>query len=208
MFVTLIKKEFGMTFASNKELPENIRNNLPEKAQDIWRNTFNSAFDKNKDEESAMKQAWGAVKNAGYSKDESGNWELKKAENIFKAQCEVTGVDGQLGIVFGWGMVTDIDGQPYYDLDDLHINSEVMVKATSQFMEGQRTSNDMHTSRDVGIVVHSFPLSQDIAKAMGVSSRISGWMVGVKPSKDLLEKFISGEYTGFSIEGEGELIDI
>ena len=198
-----------MPFASNKDLPEGVKV-LPEKAQSIWRNVFNSAEESGADEESAIKQAWGAVKNAGYDKNsESGKWELKKFnQNVFKADCEVTGVDKQLGIVFGWGMVTDIDGEPYYDLDNQHVTSNSMVKATSKFMEGLRKSNDMHTDSDVGVVMHSFPLSPEIAKSMGVSSRISGWMVGVKPTPEVLEKFESGEYTGFSIEGSGAFVDI
>jgi len=126
---------------------------------------------------------------------------------IFKADCSVTGVDSELGIVFGWGMITDINGEPYYDLDNQHIPDDLMVKATSGFMEKSRVSNDSHTSSDIGIVVHSFPLTKEIAQAMGVSSVLSGWMVGVKPDEANLAKFVSGEYKGFSIEGMGKLED-
>lgn len=202
-----------MPFANNEDLPEKIRNNLPEKAQAIWRNVFNSADKSGADEESANKQAWGAVKNAGYKKDDSGKWILKKfksdnEENLFKANCRVTDVDNKLGLVFGWGMVTEIDGQPYFDTDNQHITSDAMVKATSGFMEGQRISNDSHTSSDIGTVIHSFPLSKDIAESMGVQSRLSGWMVAVKVSDEILKKFESGEYTGFSVEGAANYHDI
>ena len=47
--------------------PETIKE-LPEKARKIWINTFNSAYSKNKNEASAIRQAWGAVENAGYKK--------------------------------------------------------------------------------------------------------------------------------------------
>jgi len=132
---------------------------------------------------------------------------MKTKKGVFKAEVTVTDVDQSLGIVFGWGMVTDINNEPYYDLDNQHIPSDLMVKSTSAFMENSRVSNDSHTSVDVGVVVHSFPLSSEIAKSMGITSNISGWMVGVKPDTDTLAKFVSGEYKGFSIEGSGALID-
>lgn len=131
----------------------------------------------------------------------------KPGEEMFKADVEVTEVNESLGIVFGWGMITDVNDQPYYDLDNQHINSDLMVKATSDFMVSDRVSNDSHTTSDIGVVVHSFPLSKEIANSMGIFSNISGWMVGVKPTADILAKFVSGEYTGFSIEGSGTLKD-
>ena len=129
-------------------------------------------------------------------------------KKVWKADFSVTDVNAELGIVFGWGMVTNISGQPYFDTDNQHFPDTMMVKATSDFMEGQRINNNDHTANDVGMVVHSFPLSKEIADAMGVHSNINGWMVGVKPGADSLAKFASGEYTGFSIEGSGELEDI
>ncbi len=129
------------------------------------------------------------------------------SNKLFKADVSVTDVDESLGIVFGWGMITDINNEPYYDQDNQHTPSNIMVKATSGFMENSRVSNDSHSEKDIGIVVHSFPLSNDIAKSMGVQSNINGWMVGVKPEPDILAKFVSGEYKGFSIEGSGKVSD-
>ena len=195
-----------MPYATNADIPEGAKV-LPSAAQSIWRNTFNSVDSKGGSEESSIKQAWGAVKNAGYSKKEDGKWVKKSQDNVFKADISVTDVNESLGIVFGWGMITDVNNEPYYDTDNLHINSNLMVKATSGFMEKSRTSNDSHTDSDIGVVIHSFPLSKEIATSMGVTSNINGWMVGVKPNKDILQKFVSGEYTGFSIEGEGIIKD-
>jgi cation transport regulator ChaB len=200
-----------MPYKTNAELPEGVKV-LPSAAQSIWRNTFNSVDSKGGSEESSIKQSWGAVKNAGYSKNSEGKWVKKehhdlKKTNVFKADVTVTGVNESLGIVFGWGMITDINGAPYYDTDNLHINSDLMVKATTGFMEDSRTSNDSHTASDIGMVLHSFPLSKEIALSMGVTSNVNGWMVGVKPNKEILQKFVTGEYRGFSIEGEGVIED-
>lgn len=135
-----------------------------------------------------------------------GNKDTNKSA-VFKAECTVTDVNESLGIVFGWGMITKVNGEDYYDTDNQHMTEGAMLKATSSFMEDSRISNDMHTPVDIGLVVHSFPLTDEIAKSMGIFSNINGWMVGVKPDKDTLAKFASGEYTGFSVEGSGNFED-
>jgi len=65
-----------MPYKTNDDLPESIRNSLPSKAQDIWREVFNKTGD-DKDEEAARKIAWGAVKKS-YEKQENGTWIQKK----------------------------------------------------------------------------------------------------------------------------------
>ncbi|MCG7198820.1 ChaB family protein [Marinobacter pelagius] len=61
-----------MPYARNSELPESVRNSLPEHAREIYRKAFNSAWDQYRDpedrrgsdsrEETAHKVAWAAVK--------------------------------------------------------------------------------------------------------------------------------------------------
>lgn len=122
-------------------------------------------------------------------------------------EYQVTKVDEELGIVFGWGIVSTVDGEPYYDVQDDHIPDESMLKATSEFMEHIRVGRVMHDGDQAGTIVHSMPLTKDIAQAFGIECDRTGWMVGYKPyDKVLLEKFRSGEYTGFSIGG-GRVID-
>ena len=68
-----------MPYQNNEALPDNIKNSLPQEAQNIWRDAFNSAYAQNKgDEEKCNKQAWGAVTNAGYQKNEKGEWAKKE----------------------------------------------------------------------------------------------------------------------------------
>src|SRR5690606_31728071 len=70
----------SMPYATNKELPEPIRNVLPEDAQTLFRNVVNSVLESNpNDEELAFAIAWSALKDAGWEKDPStGKW--KKVE--------------------------------------------------------------------------------------------------------------------------------
>ena len=73
-----------MPYASINELPEGVRNVLPDHAQAIYKEAFNSAFeqydesgerrDDASQEETAHKVAWSAVKKAGYKKGDDNNW--------------------------------------------------------------------------------------------------------------------------------------
>lgn len=74
-----------MPYQSKSELPDNVKDNLPSHAQDIYRKAFNSAYDEYKQaedrrgdasrEETAHKVAWSAVKNE-YEKQD-GEWVRK-----------------------------------------------------------------------------------------------------------------------------------
>jgi cation transport regulator len=76
-----------MPYDRNSELPESVRNALPEHAQDIYRGAFNSAWDRYDDpekrrddqsrEQTAHQIAWAAVKKQ-YEKDpDSSEWQKK-----------------------------------------------------------------------------------------------------------------------------------
>jgi len=112
------------------------------------------------------------------------------------------------GVVYGWGMVSSIKGEPYYDTDNEHIPSDVLRKSAVGFMESDRISNLQHGAEDVGTIIFGFPLTKEIAESMGIKSEIEGFMVGLKPNKETLAKFVSGELTGFSLEGMGIAEDV
>ena len=75
-----------MPYQNNSDLPESVKDSLPEKAQDIYRGAYNSAWenysspkDRKGDasrEETAHRVAWAAVKKK-YRK-EDGKWTKKK----------------------------------------------------------------------------------------------------------------------------------
>jgi cation transport regulator len=67
-----------MPYRNNTELPDKVKNHLPDHAQDIFREAFNNAWDEyNHDEERANRVAWGAV-GRQYEKEDDGNWHRKK----------------------------------------------------------------------------------------------------------------------------------
>ena len=72
-----------MPYSSRDELPENVKSVLPDHAQDIYKEAFNSAYDEYKSpkdrrgdesqEEVAHKVAWSAVKKT-YAKGKDDRW--------------------------------------------------------------------------------------------------------------------------------------
>ena len=76
-----------MPYNRLSDLPDSVKDNLPEHAQEIYKEAFNSAWDQYKDkedrrgdasrEETAHRVAWAAVKQT-YEKNEStGRWKKK-----------------------------------------------------------------------------------------------------------------------------------
>lgn len=116
-------------------------------------------------------------------------------------KAAVVKVDQGLGLVFGWGIVCTEKGEDHYDLQGDHIPETVMVESTSDFMLKAREAHDMHRGEKHGTIVHSFPLTTDIAEKMGITTEKTGWMVAMKPCAAVLAKYVSGEYRGFSIGG-------
>lgn len=122
---------------------------------------------------------------------------------------QITKVDEKLGLVFGYAIVCKVDGEDYFDLNvdpdgervPEHIPEASMLKAAADYMEHHRVAKDMHAGEPIGPVVFAFPLTTDIAKALGIIAEKTGLLIGMKPSKEVLAKYASGEYTGFSIGG-------
>ena len=126
---------------------------------------------------------------------------MKSAAKRFETFCKVENVNKKLGLVFGWAMVTKEDGQPYFDTQGDSIPDETMLKRSAEFMLTKRVAGEMHEVVD-GDVVFAFPLTEELAKALGITTKRYGLLYGAKPSPEVFAKFESGEYTGFSMGGE------
>lgn len=120
---------------------------------------------------------------------------------------EVAKVDAQLGVVFGWASVTEVDGQPVVDLQGDIIPTEVLERAVYEFMLADRF-DEMHAVPARGHIVESVVVTDEKLAAMFPGQAIPkgprGWWIGVKPDPDVLERFKRGEYRGFSIGGWAE----
>ena len=68
-----------MPYANVKDLPESVRGNLPEHAQEIYRAAFNNAWEEyDHDETRAHKVAWAAVEKNYKKNEKTGKWETIK----------------------------------------------------------------------------------------------------------------------------------
>ncbi len=111
-------------------------------------------------------------------------------------------VDDELGIVFGYAIICTEGGEEYFDTQGDHIPEAAMLEATAEYMAGDRIAKNMHRGGPVGQVVFGFPMTGDIAKALGIDAPRTGFIVGMRPDDEaLLTKYRTGEYTGFSIGG-------
>jgi cation transport regulator len=62
-------------YNKRSELPDNVKDNVPPHAQDIYKEAFNSAIDQyDGDEERAHRVAWSAVKEKYHKDKDSGRW--------------------------------------------------------------------------------------------------------------------------------------
>ncbi len=127
---------------------------------------------------------------------------------------EILKVDDELGLVFGFAIVSkdrQADGSftAHWDTQEHHIPEDVVVKSAAEFMASERAAHDMHGGDDTlhGQVLFAFPLTEDVAKALDIQTPKTGLLIGMKPGVEVLAKFKSGEYTGFSIGGRGKLVD-
>lgn len=127
-----------------------------------------------------------------YIMDDLDNEDLEKF-TILKA-------DEKSRMVYGWASVISKDGDAVIDTQGDVIEAQELVKATTDFMFDVRKAQAMHKPGVMGMVVHSFPLVEELAKSLGISCNKEGWIVGVKVTDDATwEKVKKGELKAFSI---------
>lgn len=113
--------------------------------------------------------------------------------------------DDEQRVVYGWASVVTEKGEPVVDLQGDVIEPSELVRATTEFMKSARESKMMHQGGQIGTVIHSMPLIDDIAKSLGIATEREGWLVGVHVTDDDVWKRVkSGELAAFSIGGRAE----
>jgi cation transport regulator len=71
-----IAGKFNMPYENLEQLPNEIKEKLPQGAQQIFMAAFNSASSDGMSEQGAMGVAWNSVKNS-YEQGEGGKWQHK-----------------------------------------------------------------------------------------------------------------------------------
>jgi len=126
----------------------------------------------------------------------------------FQTETTILKVSTELGLIFGFAAICKVDGVDFVDSDNEHYPEEAMLADTTEFAKSRRVACTMH-ARDAngnpvedGGVVHTFPLTTEIAKALDIQTRVTGLLVALAPDDPAtIEKARRGEFTGFSIGG-------
>lgn len=127
----------------------------------------------------------------------------------FEMRCEVCKVDSKHGIVFGFAIVCEKDGEPYFDLQDEHIPENEMLSGAVGFMKSVHPHRVNHGDEDEGTVLFAFPLTKETAQAFEITCPRTGLMIGAHPDNpEVLKRYESGELTGFSVRGKAYKIPV
>lgn len=127
---------------------------------------------------------------------------MSKSQEDFEIKTDFIKIEESLNMVFGFAIICKENGEDYFDVQGDHIPEDAMLKASADFMANSRVSKDMHQGEQTGSVVFAWPLTSDIAKAMGIETKTTGLMIAIKPSLETLQKFKDGTFSGFSIGGK------
>lgn len=140
-----------------------------------------------------------------------------------RVSYQVLKADAALGVLFGFGIVCKKRNpatgalEQYYDdgsesAPDFSegISEHEMLKASADFMAAERAIEVEHRGPIVGgTVLFAFPLTEEIAKALGIKSDQTGLLVGVRPSDpEVVQKALRGELRGFSIFGGAVPVEV
>jgi hypothetical protein len=132
-------------------------------------------------------------------------WEADTSvSEMTKANIEgqILKADDEQRMVYGWASVITEKGEPVVDRQGDMIEADTLVKAVNDFMEHVRVGKAMHTGEQVGVVVHSLPVTKEIGDALGIQSDREGWVVAYKVFDDTVWNMVkSGELAAFSIGG-------
>ena len=125
---------------------------------------------------------------------------------------EVIKTDSARRLVFGFAIICkDADGE-HDDLQDEHVPEDVMFDAGLDFALNSRVAKEMHGKgaagdEQVGTYPFIFPLTTEIAAALDIQTEKTGLLVAAQFDQPTFDRFESGELTGFSIGGEGLVIE-
>ena len=127
---------------------------------------------------------------------------MRKRMTQTNIEGKILKLDEEQRMVYGWASVVTDKGEPVVDKQGDVIFPGTLVKATNEFMEHVRVGKAMHVGEQVGVIVHSLPVTKEIGDSLGIQSDYEGWIVGYKVLDDTVWAMVkSGELAAFSIGG-------
>jgi hypothetical protein len=127
--------------------------------------------------------------------------EQAQSEGVTSVSAEVVKMDASRRLVFGFAIVSKIEGEDYFDLHGDHIPEDEVLNASLAFAKTAAPANVNHGGPNVGSHPFIFPLTTEIAKSLGIETSRTGLLIGQQVDPETFAKFESGELRAFSIEG-------
>jgi hypothetical protein len=129
--------------------------------------------------------------------------DMTKEDTVQKSyDFEVLKRDEEQRVVWGWAYVSTVDGELQVDTQGDSVEPDEMVLMANEFMKGARHAKAMHTGEARGEIIHSFPMTKNLAQQFGIETNKEGWIIGMHLSDDeAWEATKSDDFTGFSIGG-------
>lgn len=192
------------------DMPDKIRAKIPSKeGKYIFMSAYNSAYENGASVEVSFARGWVALTVAGYIADESGEWRpLSEQQEVvvedveFSFDADVTKLDEDQRLVYGWASIVEEDGQIVVDKQGDIISPDELLQAAHDYMSESREAHEMHEGVVKGRTVESIVFTEDVQKALGIDLGKVGWFICQKIEDDKTwEMFKSGELKSFSIGG-------
>jgi hypothetical protein len=116
----------------------------------------------------------------------------------------------ELGIVFGYAFICNVNGEPHYNSKGGHFPEDVMLKASIKLMEQEyRPVYIEHDSwaAPCGRILFAFPLTQELGNTFGMPVDKTGLIVGIKLNdvavfSDVKMEALPGFSVGFMYRAE------
>lgn len=211
-----------MPYDSIKELPENVRSALSEKEQEKWLKVFNSVFEKEKDEQKAIRAAWAMVKKAFIYKDAKKRYTLGVVyePDVLDAHDEF--MDAEEIEKACWNFMRKLHGGTSLTKVAVKIlgaivkasdeGGQLTLDITDVYDEVKKAGlNDMHIStpmdHELGEIVENYIAPVDM-EINGEKVKKGTWLMGIVWNQEYFQKILSGERTGLSMEGVGRRVEI
>lgn len=201
--------------------PSAVRVQLPDEAgQEIFVKSFNEAAEGGYNRAYSAACAWQALEKRGYKPDEKGIWHRKTAmdrirelaghsSSSIEKTFDIIDKNEDQHLVWGWASVISKGGKAVVDRQGDVISADTLTKAATEFMLDVRKAKAMHEGDSIGEVVHSLPLTGEIAKALGIETDVEGWIIAMKIHNDEVWQLVkSGQLSAFSIGGMAVSSDI
>lgn len=136
-------------------------------------------------------------------------WEELEQDDMNESEPMEKSIEGKIfksndeqRLVYGWASVITEKGVPVVDRQGDVIDADTLVKAVSDFMEHVRVGKAMHSGEQVGVVLHSMPITKEIGASLGIQSDREGWLVAYKVyDEQVWQDVKSGKLAAFSIGG-------